>query len=183
MVVKKEETEGHFPLPIQLKKPIGSLAHKITGRRIPFILNTILYVAIPNYWQTHKISFRHRHAIGAGFTSTSLFVKATSRNCVNIAYHFAPMGGASHEKEYPAKLLEIMVFDINYGKVKGRIFLDILDRRIINRKMTTFRVYDKGLLNPYRKILGTRKLVHPRHMNSFRIFYDIHSITYAYLHW
>ena len=25
-----------------------------------------------------------------------------------------------------------------------------------------------------------RKVVHPRHMNSFRIFYDIHSITYTY---
>ena len=26
----------------------------------------------------------------------------------------------------------------------------------------------------------TRKLAHPRHMNSFRIFYDIQSITYKY---
>ena len=147
MVIKKEETEDHFPLPIQLKKPIGSLAHKITERRIPFILNKVRDVAIPNYWQTHKISFRHRHAIGAGSTSKSLFVKATSRKCVNIVYHFAPIGGASSVKDYPVKLLEIMLFDINYnGKMKGRIFLDILDRFIVNRKMTTFRVYNKRVI-------------------------------------
>ena len=49
-----------------------------------------------------------------------------------------------------------MVFDIKYGKMKGRIFFDILDRSIINRKMTTLRVYGKGLSNVYRKIFGTR---------------------------
>ena len=36
------------------------------------------------------------------------------------------------------------------------------------------------------KNFGTRSyggdaLVHPRHMNSFQIFYDIHSLTYKYL--
>ena len=38
-------------------------------------------------------------------------------------------------------------------------------------------LYNYRLLNVY------RKLVHPRHMNSFRIFYDIHSITYKYFAW
>ena len=38
-----------------------------------------------------------------------MFVKATSRNNVNVVYRFAPMGGASREQEYPAKALEIIV--------------------------------------------------------------------------
>ena len=37
-----------------------------------------------------------------------LLVKATSRNYVNIVYHFVPMGGASREQEYLAKALEII---------------------------------------------------------------------------
>ena len=39
----------------------------------------------------------------------------------------------------------------------------------------------KRLLNVYHKIFGTCSYGgDPRHMNSFRIFYDIHSITYNY---
>ena len=36
------------------------------------------------------------------------------------------MGGASHEQDYPAKALEILnCFDINYGKLKDRMAMDI----------------------------------------------------------
>ena len=41
-----------------------------------------------------------------------MFVEATSLNNVNVAYHFAPMGGASREQEYPAKALEIIVLTL-----------------------------------------------------------------------
>ena len=37
--------------------------------------------------------------------------------------------------------------------MKGRVDLDILDRIIINLKMTILRVYDKMLLNVYCKYL------------------------------
>ena len=42
--------------------------------------------------------------------------------------------------------------------MKGRMVLDVLDKSIINRKMTVLRVYNKKvyLLNVYRKIFGTR---------------------------
>ena len=52
------------------------------------------------------------------------------------------MDGASCEQEYPAKALEFIVFDINYVKIKGRMVLDILDRSIINHRMTVLRVYN-----------------------------------------
>ena len=45
--------------------------------------------------------------------------KSTSHVCVsdvtkkvNVVYHFAPMGGASREQEYPAKALEIIVLTL-----------------------------------------------------------------------
>ena len=41
-----------------------------------------------------------------------MFVLATSQNKVNVVYHFAPMGGASREQEYPAKALEIIVLTL-----------------------------------------------------------------------
>ena len=41
-----------------------------------------------------------------------MFVKATSRNNVNVVYHFAPMGGASREQKYPAKALVIIVLTL-----------------------------------------------------------------------
>ena len=44
------------------------------------------------------------------------FVYATSRNCVNVIYHFAQMGGASREQEYPAKALEIIVLTLTMAK-------------------------------------------------------------------
>ena len=44
------------------------------------------------------------------------FVYATSRNCVNVIYHFAPMGGASREQEYPVKALEIIVLTLTMAK-------------------------------------------------------------------
>ena len=40
-----------------------------------------------------------------------MFVKASSRNNVNVVYH-SPMGGASREQEYPAKALEIIVLTL-----------------------------------------------------------------------
>ena len=73
--------------------------------------------------------------------------------------------------------------------MKGRMVLDSVDRSIINRKITIQRVYNKKVIecislnirNSFIWRRCTRKLVHPRHMNSFRIFYDIHSITYKYI--
>ena len=44
------------------------------------------------------------------------FVYATSRSCVNVICHFAPMGGASREQEYPAKALEIIVLTLTMAK-------------------------------------------------------------------
>ena len=41
-----------------------------------------------------------------------MFVYATSRNNVNVVYHFAPMGGASREQEHTAKALEIIVLTL-----------------------------------------------------------------------
>ena len=79
----KEESGCHFPLPLELKKRRNNRndrlsckesLHKITRRSIPFILYNIRDVAIPNCCEIHEISFRHRHANGAGSTSTSLFV-------------------------------------------------------------------------------------------------------------
>ena len=37
-------------------------------------------------------------------------------------------------------------FGINYDKVNGRVALNIIERSIINRKMTTLRVYDKKVI-------------------------------------
>ena len=77
---------------------------------------------------------------------------------------------------------------ILFAIMKGRMVLDIVDRNIINRKIIIQRVYNKNVIecislnirNSFIWRRCTRKLVHPRHMNSFRIFYDIHSITYTY---
>ena len=74
----KEESGSHFPLLLELKrrrnKRNGRLSckenlHKITGSRIPFIVNNVQAVAIPNYQQIREISFRHRHANDAGSKS------------------------------------------------------------------------------------------------------------------
>ena len=59
-----------------------------------------------------------------------------------------------------------------------------------NRKLLLQRYIIKRLLTVYRKIFGTRSYGGDglasscilRHMNSGRIFYDIQSITYKYLH-
>ena len=45
-------------------------------------------------------------------------------------------------------LLRHYCFDINYGKMKGRMVFDIIDRSI--------GIKEKRLLNVYRKIFGTR---------------------------
>ena len=56
-------------------------------------------------------------------------------------------------------LINALENDTNYGKMRGRIVLGILDRSIINRKMPILRVYNKKkLLNVYLKTF---------HMNSF----------------
>ena len=65
-----------------------------------------------------------------------MFVKATSQNYVNVIHRFAPMGGASREQEYPPKGARNNGFDINYGKMKGQMVLDSVDRSIINCKIT-----------------------------------------------
>ena len=41
-----------------------------------------------------------------------IFVLARSRNYVNVVHRFAPMGGALHEQESPAKALEIIVLTL-----------------------------------------------------------------------
>ena len=56
------------------------------------------------------------------------------------------MGRALCEQEYPAKALEIIVFGINYVKMKGLMVFYILDRSIINHKMTVLRVYKKKVI-------------------------------------
>ena len=38
------------------------------------------------------------------------------------------MGGASREQEYRTKALTSNCFDISYGKLKGRMIIDIIDR-------------------------------------------------------
>ena len=64
----------------------------------------------------------------------------------NIVYHFEPMGEASHEQEYPAQPLEIMVLALT-GKMKDLIDLDMLGRSITNCKMTLLRVYNNQRTN------------------------------------
>ena len=56
------------------------------------------------------------------------------------------MGGASLKQEYPAKAQENDCFDINYGKINGRMVLNIIDRGIINCKMTSLRVYNPKVI-------------------------------------
>ena len=56
-------------------------------------------------------------------------------------------------------------------------------RSIINRKMTIFRVYNKKVIDyivKYSELVHMAEMHKLRHMNSFRIFYDIQSITYKY---
>ena len=45
-----------------------------------------------------------------------MFLSATSQKYANVIYHFAPMGGVSDEKEYPAKALEIIVLTLTKAK-------------------------------------------------------------------
>ena len=60
----KDESGSHFPLPMELKKrrinrkdrlSCKENEHKITRRRIPFILNNVRDVAIPYCLQIHEI--------------------------------------------------------------------------------------------------------------------------------
>ena len=46
---------------------------------------------------------------------------------VNVVYHFAPVGGGFACAGIPCLSAENDAFDVNCGKMKGRIDLDILD--------------------------------------------------------
>ena len=51
------------------------------------------------------------------------------------------VGGDLLEQEYPAKALKIIILTLTMAKLLAGMDLDILDRSIINRKMTILRVY------------------------------------------